>query len=175
MLHRLVLLCGCLLSVAGCQSLTVLSNDKRSPSKQYGATITLYGAPGKSFVDRTEKIVVIEVNEWLKEPERPPLRPAIPELKTDVVRPIDSKRVRTLYHKRLILQATDLTSTLEWSGDTNVIIRLFERDPHAATPDALKASLRPLAPPSPSQLSLCLNPVPHTFEECSSKGDGGCP
>ncbi|HUK81853.1 MAG TPA: hypothetical protein VLZ12_04395, partial [Verrucomicrobiae bacterium] len=101
---------SCALLLAGCRGMTVLSNDKPSPSTNYWASVTKYGAPGKPFQDRTEKNVVIYVAEQLPEPKERRFRPQVPELRQESLQLIDYPRSREVYHQHLKLEAGDLAS-----------------------------------------------------------------
>jgi hypothetical protein len=155
------------LLLAGCRAMTVLSNGEHSQSRRYWAGDTVYGAPGKPFQDRTEKNIVIFITDELWKPKEQRFRPPLPELKQESLQPIETPRSREVYHKHLKLEAGNVSSIYEWHGDTNVVIHLFECDPNALTADEVKASMRPLQPPAPSEVSLCLNPSSGLFEECS--------
>jgi hypothetical protein len=161
------LLCGFLLT--GCRGMTVLSNGEHSPSRRYWAGDTVYGAPGKPFQDRTEKNIVIFITDELWKPKEQRFRPPLSELKQESLQQIETLGSREVYHKHLKLEAGNVSSIYEWHGDTNVVIHLFECDPNALTADEVKASMRPLQPPAPSEVSLCLNPSTGLFEECSSR------
>ncbi len=158
----------CVFSLTGCQAMTVISGGEYSPSKRFWAGVTTYGAPGRSFDDRTEKKLVVFVIEHLPPSREQKLRQPIPELRQESAQPIDASGTREVYHKNLKVIAGNVCSMYEWHGETNVVIRLFECDPDATTADEIRRSMRPLSPPVPAQLRLCLNPASGLFEECET-------
>jgi hypothetical protein len=120
----------------------------------------MYGAPGKPFPERTQKDVVIFI-EQVEVSKEAGFRPLIPELKDGLSRPIEARRRREVYHKHLKLEAGYLNSAIEWYGDTNVVIHLFEW----IEPGPPNGQRIPISPKSAAETSLHFDPAKGRFEE----------
>jgi len=162
-----VMALSAMLIAGGCMTRTVIAGGKRSASRCYSSWTWGYGAYGQSYTSRTDKVLEIGISEWSLGQLQPPVRPQIPELRPETRESVTGEVERVLFSKQIKLKAVaDLGFDSEWHGDTNVTFYFYETDPNAATIEEIDASRRPLRPPAPSELSLCLNPLTGLFEEC---------
>jgi hypothetical protein len=128
----------------------VVSGGRDSASGKYSAWVWAAAPTGKPYPSVNEKTIDLGVSENL-----PALGGSLPPKRS-------TGKERVLYHRRIRIIAGYLGWECTWSGDTNVVIHLYdygENDPVAARAHGL--SLR-----WDKKISLCLNANEDRFAEC---------